>query len=253
MAARALRFANLLFVGFAIGASTRLAADEIVLEEGLNGYGGTSDTSIYKDRSSNSNGGHENIFSGASLSSARRALIRFDLGQVIPSGSTILSVALRLNMEGSGPNSATETYSLNRLALGWGEGTVDSGDPGGLGAAAQQGDATWDQNRFLLSDWLSPGGDFLAIASAQTAVPKFDPLVAENNLVTIASPGLAQDVRSWLDDPETNHGWILIGAESSSRSARRFTSSEGVQGLRPRLAIGYTPPQTRAAIWNLYR
>ena len=50
------------------------------------------------------------------------------------------------------------------------------------------------------------------------------------------------DVQTWLDDPTTNFGWMLIGqAEEANFTARRFASHEDT-GRAPYLVIDYVPP-----------
>ena len=42
------------------------------------------------------------------------------------------------------------------------------------------------------------------------------------------------------DDRETNFGWILIGNEGSSRTAKRFDSRENTSLVRPQLTVDFT-------------
>jgi hypothetical protein len=57
-----------------------------------------------------------------------------------------------------------------------------------------------------------------------------------------SSSNLVGDVQFWLDNPEMNHGWILISqAEPTMQTARRFGSREDT-GDAPVLEVGYTPP-----------
>ncbi|HEU5108731.1 MAG TPA: hypothetical protein VFT95_09260, partial [Micromonosporaceae bacterium] len=49
--------------------------------------------------------------------------------------------------------------------------------------------------------------------------------------------------QSWLDDPATNFGWMLVGDESRPQTAKRFDSREIDDPLlQPALEIVYTPP-----------
>jgi hypothetical protein len=52
---------------------------------------------------------------------------------------------------------------------------------------------------------------------------------------------MVTDVQSWVDNPGTNFGWLLKGAESTSCSARIFNSSESSASKRPKLTITFTP------------
>ncbi len=54
---------------------------------------------------------------------------------------------------------------------------------------------------------------------------------------------LAADVQSMLDDDSNNFGWILIGVESGSDTAKRYdTKNNTVPGNRPALEITYSIP-----------
>ena len=58
---------------------------------------------------------------------------------------------------------------------------------------------------------------------------------------TWGSTELVADVQEWLNDPDGNFGWILLGDESSSRTTKRFNSREhGSADTRPLLSIEYS-------------
>ena len=52
---------------------------------------------------------------------------------------------------------------------------------------------------------------------------------------------MVNDVQAWIDGTAGHFGWILIGNESSLRSAKRFNSRNS-STLGPRLVVTYTPP-----------
>ena len=54
------------------------------------------------------------------------------------------------------------------------------------------------------------------------------------------------DVQGWLDDPETNFGWVLLGNEESATTTKRFDSREHEDPtVRPVLRIEFTmSPET---------
>jgi len=228
------------------------AAETFTFQQNLNGYTGTDDNTIYADRTENTNGSHHLIYAGNNISDPRRGLIRFDLNagnQIIPPGSLILSVQLQLILQYSGLDAAdSDIYSIHLLQKAWGEGTVDSGDPGGLGAPANPGDATWTDNRFMDSKWTTAGGDFLTTPSAEIPIARWNSIDNSKNTYNFASPEMARDAQFWIDNPGSNFGWILIGEENGSRNSRRFYSSEAPPPSSPKLTITFQPPLNSATI-----
>lgn len=220
-------------------------AETIVFEEGVGGYQGTRDNSIYKERPDNTNGGHGFLYAGNNqFFNPRRALIRFDLS-LIPRNARIGSVRLEITVnrraKRPGEPLVDQMHFLHALQIDWGEGSVDAVaiDPetdGGSGAPAEEGDATWLSNFHNLSAWNTPGGDFRRRPSAQTLIGD----VGERGLFT--GPTLTADVEAWVRSPASNYGWILRGNETEPQKAYRFYSSEGDAGLRPRLAVEFDLP-----------
>jgi hypothetical protein len=113
----------------------------------------------------------------------------------------------------------------------------------GMGAPATTGDATWNARFFDTTSpvlWTTPGGDFAATLSASIDVPA----ATVNAFLAWESPQLAADVQSWLDDPASNIGWILLGNEAANtKSVRDFRSSEYTIDVsqQPKLTIDFTP------------
>jgi hypothetical protein len=164
---------------------------------------------------------------------ARRALISFDIAGSLPAGSTVTSVDLGVTVEGSGPGaSAADVYSLYRLQADWGE--ENSPCDTGVGGLAETGDATWSDRHYPTDAWLKPGGDFASSASGSAAMATLGPSSVPSQA------GMVADVQSWLDQPSGNYGWIIVGAEAVSRSAREFDSREGA--APPSLHVVFTPP-----------
>jgi hypothetical protein len=172
--------------------------------------------------------------------SIRRGLVAFDVAGSIPAGSIITGVTLALR-EGIGMN-GDRTVELHRVLQDWGEGA--SFHSGGLGAPAQNNDATWLYRFYDFANpgaspaWSSPGGDFSAAASASTVVS--DDLGA-GQVFTWSSAQMLADVQDWLDNPLSNFGWILVGDESAAPSAKRFASGE--TATPPALGISYVVPE----------
>ncbi len=165
-----------------------------------------------------------------SSGSVRRAVIAFDVASHVPAGATVTGAVLNLHV--SQTNAGPVTVGLHRLLSDWGEGA--SSAPGGSGAPAEPGDATWIHTFFPGSLWLEPGGDFNSVPSSATSVD-------QPGFVTFHSTGaLTGDVQEWLDAPSTNHGWALVGDESASSTVKRFDSRENEDpALRPVLIVQF--------------
>jgi hypothetical protein len=181
-----------------------------------------------------SNGAGPSVFAGSTRNfGVRRALLHFGtLADSIPDDATIDSVQVQLNLDRT--SSGAFEFRLHRLLADWGE--AGSNNPGGGGASAELGDATWTHAFWQTVQWTVAGGDFVATASAQTTVDQIGAYVWG------PTPGLAADVQAWVDDPATNFGWILIGNEQEA-SAKRFDSHESTNTAgHPRLVIDFSPP-----------
>jgi hypothetical protein len=168
------------------------------------------------------NGAGPSFFAGETGSMAgnalRRGVIAFDIADNIPAGSIINSVTLTLHVSNS--VSGAQTVELHRLSDDWGEGTSNAGANGGAGAPATTNDATWLYDFFNTATWTNPGGDFVSTASASASVGGigFDSWGSTSQMVT--------DVQSWLDNPGSNFGWIVLGNETTPRTAKGFDSSK---------------------------
>lgn len=166
----------------------------------------------------------------------RRAVLHFDVAGAIPAGATITAATLRLRVTDAA-TSAPQTCTLHRMLVDWGEGASDADGigGGGTGVPSQPGDATWIHAFYPDVPWATPGGDYASTPSAATPVGGAGVFYEWG-----PSGGIVDDVQAWLDDPSSQHGWILLGNESSPGTARRFTSKDGpVESLRPRLTVWY--------------
>ena len=184
-----------------------------------------------------SNGAGVHIFAGSTASSQlRRALIAFDVAALIPPGSTITHVTLVLHE--SQTIAGTESVELHRVTADWGQGSSDAGTArDGFGSPSQTGDATWIHTFFPDRRWRTAGGDFDAAPDSVTAV-------GLDESTWGSSPAMIARVQDWLDHPSANFGWIVIGNEANSRTAKRFDSREVVpQSTRPTLTIDYNTRQ----------
>lgn len=198
-----------------------------------------ADTTIFADTSGGtqsdglSDGGPNLWLSATVGGQTRRALIRFDLS-AIPAGSTITSVQLtlyQLRARGEHP------VRVHRLLAPWGEATSNAGGSGS-GVAARPGDATWSHRFFPQVPWSQRGGDFIQQASTSLTVG-----LVESAFTWPSTQTAVADAQSWLDQPSSNHGWILVGDDVNDGTAKRLGSREGATAaLRPVLVVQATPP-----------
>ena len=208
-------------------------------------FSASKDTSLFQESVGNTAGGDQGIFAGTIRSgSFRRGLIGFDLSS-IPAGSTVTAATLDLAVtkDPGGPTPA-HNFSLHRLTQDWGEGAVvGAGAGGGQGAAAAAGDATWSHAMFSTVAWTAAGGDFDATASATTSVGN------EGTTATWSSAGLIADIQAWVDTPGSNFGWIIVGDESASTTARRFGSNNhATAASRPILDVTFTAAEPTVSL-----
>ncbi|MEM9985251.1 MAG: DNRLRE domain-containing protein, partial [Bacteroidota bacterium] len=219
----------LLFILFLSSAGLLLAQTQVILEP-------SQDNTLYENATGSlSNGGGQYIFAGETANKgSRRALIQFDLPDSIPANAEVTAVSLTLNLNKTLPGSSDQ--SLHRVTASWLEGSSNASGQEGGGTGSSAGEVTWIHRSFDTLDWAIAGGDFAATASATTNVGAV-------GSYTWSGPDLIADVESWLSDPASNFGWILIGAEATTGSAKRFDSREASDN-RPTLSITYTANTT---------
>lgn len=200
----------------------------------------------------NANLGGANFFNAGTAGNGNRnrALLQFSLSEMIPAGSTINNVSLMLDIVRQPAVDLTPaTFGLRRTLTSWSEGDkvpIEEGSPG-LGAPATDGDATWNYRSVGGATWATPGGrvavDFSGTVSSTAFVYGIgDPVQFES------TPELTADVQFWLDNPNSNFGWMLVTeTEEVRKSARSFASREDASG-GPILVIDFTPVPEPATI-----
>jgi hypothetical protein len=196
----------------------------------------SADNTLYEDLNNPlSNGAGAYFFAGragaAVNGTIRRGLIRFDVASSMPPTATIIGATLYLTM--SQTIAGPQPVELHRVMASWGEGSSAATGGEGGGAPAAAGDATWLYRFYSSTLWTTAGGDFVAAASATTTVSSVGPY-------TWSAPGMVADVQTWLDSPATDNGWLLLGNETTSITAKRFNAKENPDpNARPLLAVTY--------------
>lgn len=229
-------FSAALVAGAIGGAATAGAGSTVVL-------GPVIDNSIFNAGAPSSSGAGPSLFSGRTgdFSSPpgvqQRALVRFDVQGAVPPGATIESVTLSLTLlQSSGLYGKPELHTVHRVLAAWGEGT--SVALGGSGAPATPGDATWEHTFFPDELWNDAGGDYVAEPSADAIVGTVTPSVVTWG----PTPELIADVQHTLAECGSEFGWVIIGNEAETFTAKRFGSREGIASQQPRLTIEYSIP-----------
>ncbi|MCW5553731.1 MAG: DNRLRE domain-containing protein [Verrucomicrobiae bacterium] len=152
-------------------------------------------------------------------SPVQRCLFKFSLAD-LPSDATITGVSLRL-VATAGPREASN-FDLHRVLRDWTE-----------------NDATWNV-RLPATPWGAPGAqagaDFVTTSSVTA---QLQPVLESPTINDFSSPGMVADVQLWLEDPNTNFGWILLATGGQAGSGRQLASRENVS-LGPVLTIDYT-------------
>ena len=198
------------------------------------------DNTLYQSATGHlANGAGDFLFAGRTLQSSavsvRRGLIEFDIASFIPAGATINSATLTLH---ASLTRATSTFiSLHRLTREWNEGTTNAVSNEGAGITPVLGnDATWLHSVSTSVPWTGPGaaGDFNPAATGTATIL--------GSGAFYSWPGLQSDVQTWLANGSDNHGWLLLGDESTSATAVQFDSrTHPNDDNRPFLTIDFTP------------
>jgi hypothetical protein len=184
----------------------------------------------------------ENSGRGGHASLERRALIKFDVAGFVESGSTVDSVVLHLSVTKSHNNAGALWFKLHRVTADWGEGASSPSNQGGAGTRALPPDATWLHRFYPDTLWTDAGGDFATAPSGSSLV---DVVGWRYRLGTTVR--MTADVQLWLDDPDTNFGWVIVGevpvAPLVAPTTKRFASRENLEAAtRPTLQVYYTKP-----------
>jgi len=195
-------------------------------QQGVNGYTGTSDTTIMSAAASSNFGNSPNLV--LRQSGASSLLIRFDLG-AIPAGSHIVDADLALYTTASNSALSAVTY---RLLRPWAE---------------EQ--ATWNLAQTGVA-WGTAGAN-------HTTTDRAADIASHTGLSVVNLWNhfdLTALVRAWVQNPASNYG-LIVQVTSSAAAEYTLASSEALTvSLRPKLTVRYalpagvpTPPATATA------
>jgi hypothetical protein len=189
------------------------------------------DTSIHS--ASGNPGGVDTILSGRRRSRdiRDRGLLRFDLSN-IPTNATIEFAEVSLTLIRAPRIPAESNFQLHRALKPW------------------TSAASWPNASETLP-WSAPGGA-PGLDYARNGIPgEFFPGSGQYRFSSTNE--LLADLRAWVQNPATNHGWFLLSdAEAVGGSARHFGSSESTNP--PALLIRYSfPIPANTEITNITR
>ncbi len=232
-------FLNTLWLTIALFTGTAVAADQTVT------LIATRDASIYHGLPGSdtlADGSGPYLWTSVTAEGlVRRALLKFDLS-AIPAGAVVRQVTLTLWESRS---RGDHNIALHRLLANWGEGPANAGGSG-AGAPAASGDSTWSHRIYPGTPWNTPGGEFDPVASAVQLVGSADASYSWSGALPAgggAAPRIVIDVQSWVNAPTGNHGWIMIGNETTPQNAKRFESrNSGFDVRKPQLTLVYSEP-----------
>ncbi len=164
----------------------------------------------------------------------RRGLLRFEPGS-IPAGATVTSAVLRLTVVRAPVFAPVNSnFQLHRVLADW----VGGAQGGNSGSLAAEGEVTWNSRLHSIGSWTVPG----AGSDTETA-PSATRFVGSAPGATYDWSGasVVRDVQDWLDEPDSNCGWLLRSDdEASPRTARAFAALENGNNFAT-LEVGFIP------------
>jgi len=178
------------------------------------------------------------------IGSPGRGLIRFDLSS-IPANATFTDAQITMQVvklppgdQHAGPSDSD--FGMYAMLVPWVAGTGS----GVKGLPAQTGETTWNERLAGVASWQASGGgmgfDFASSPSTSAFIG-----TALGPVTWGASPQMLSDLQSWLTNPSTNYGYLMMSdAEDTAGSGRRFDSiqSAGPDDIAPTLTVTYTIP-----------
>jgi len=148
-----------------------------------------------------------------------RSLLKFDFSE-LPFG-TLKQATLSLTMA----NEGTGIISLHKVTQNWKGSDYTN-----------FAHATWEETGINENEWDLPGGDYSTIPSGRA-------IFNNNETLDILGPRMKLDIQEWIDNPDSNHGWMIRGTESANDSKTYFHSGKNlIQG--PILTLIYELPDT---------
>ena len=182
----------------------------VTFQDGVSGYAGTTDATI-ASASATSNFG-TNALLEVDGDPDQSALLRFDLA-TIPSSATVTTVTLTFNIT----NGSDSAYQIFALKQAFAEGST-TWNLAQTGVNGQTAGANGANDRETTSLGATPTG-------------------TGELSVTLNAAGLAK-VQSWVSNPATNFGFIIMDAVNTNGADLR-SSETGTATQRPKISVTY--------------
>jgi len=192
--------------------SSQPAEHVVVFQEGVNGYSGVEDTSIYMYAPQNNFASEPSLPTGEKQ--RRAAIIQFNMAPIPPDAS-IIAAALDLRASGwSGSAVPIEVYYITRTNV--------------------ISEVTW-QRASVSETWGMAG------CEDPTTDRRPEP---EDTTVIDAVPerfqwDITEVVQGWVNGSLPNNGLLMRGASEYSLNGATFASSEAIPDHRPKLVVRY--------------
>lgn len=184
----------------------------VSFRQGADGYAGMTDTHILSDATSSNFGGGATLMTDGSPDYS--SLFKWDLS-AIPPGKTVSAVTLTFHVT----DASTRTYKLHALTREWSESA-----------------ATWTKAT-ATSNWTTAGASHVAGDRESQAIGTITPSATGSMTLSLGAAGVAK-VQSWINQPATNHGFIIQDYDISS-GFDLSSSESSVVSQRPMITITY--------------
>lgn len=209
-----------------------------VLQDGLNGYTGTTDTWLNSAQVWNNYGAGSQLF--VRTGTMEDTLLRFDLSSL--EGVIIVSARLELYQFADYGTPSECKVDLWRMKRSWKEGT---GSDAGASFYDFGGASWWYYEDSWSADWtLRPDGGYGAtgIGDRGSSLTASGSWIGTGTYGSLTNPGwrtfdVTNDVQAWISG-ETNWGWLLT-LSSGSRPVFYSRNQTTNSTLRPILRIQY--------------
>ena len=189
----------------------------------------TGDTYLNLDATNYASGTTLNLYTWPNDTIANAIVMKFDLAS-IPTGSTVSSATLRLNLTESDAT-ADPTYTVTAHKI-----INRNADP------ARATGYTYDG----VNGWTANGCCRNHVPLAQADISAAVDMRSIDKTPGFKQWDVTSIVQGWLDAPAANFGLLLNSDPSKQRDRYRFFSSseDPVAGNHPSLTVVYTPPES---------